>query len=54
MVVSFTKTILEAAAPPMVTPVTPVKPVPVIVTAVPPMVGPVAGEIELTVGAGKA
>ena len=50
--VSLTKTILVAAAPPIVTPVTPVKPVPVIVTLVPPKVGPVAGEIVVTVGAG--
>ena len=52
MDVSLTETILVAAAPPIVTPVTPVKPVPVIVTLVPPKVGPVAGEIVVTVGAG--
>ena len=50
--VSLTKTILVAAAPSMVTPVTPVKPVPEIVTRVPPKVGPVLGEMELTVGTG--
>ncbi|MNS67673.1 hypothetical protein D3C72_1009300 [compost metagenome] len=32
--------------------VTPVKPVPVITTLVPPVVGPAVGEIELTVGTG--
>ena len=50
--VSLIKTILVAAAPPMVTPVTLVKPVPVIITRVPPKVGPEFGEIEVTVGAG--
>jgi len=40
-----------AAAPPMVTPVAPVKLVPVIVTLVPPAVGPELGEIAVTVGA---
>jgi hypothetical protein len=34
----------------MVTPVAPVKPVPVIVTAVPPAVLPLAGETLVTVG----
>ncbi|MHC2619284.1 hypothetical protein ACVIW2_001316 [Bradyrhizobium huanghuaihaiense] len=36
---------------PNVTAVTPVKLVPVIVTEVPPAVGPAVGEIEVTVGA---
>jgi hypothetical protein len=41
-----------AAVPPMVTVAPDKKPVPVIVTAVPPAVVPDAGEIPLTVGAG--
>ncbi len=40
-----------AAVPPNLTAVTPVNPVPVIVTLVPPAVGPLAGEIEVTAGA---
>ncbi len=40
-----------AAVPPNLTAVTPVNPVPVIVTPVPPAVGPLAGEIEVTAGA---
>ena len=36
--------------PPIVTPVAPVKPVPVIVTLVPPAVLPLAGEMLVTVG----
>lgn len=39
-----------AAAPPKVTPDAPVKPVPVIVTGVPPAVLPVAGDSCVTVG----
>ena len=39
------------AAPPIVTEVAPVKPVPVIVTDCPPPVGPELGEIPVTVGA---
>jgi hypothetical protein len=39
------------AAPPMLTLVAPVKPVPVIVTDCPPAVGPELGEIAVTVGA---
>jgi hypothetical protein len=42
---------LVAAAAPKVTPVATVKPVPVIVTVVPPVAGPDVGEIEVTVGA---
>ena len=49
--VSLTNEKLVAAVPPMVTPVTPVKPVPVIVTLVPPAVVPLVGEIAVTVGA---
>ena len=40
-----------AAVAPNLTAVAPVKPVPVIVTLVPPAVGPAVGEIEVTVGA---
>ena len=40
-----------AAVPPIVTPVAPVKLAPVIVTLVPPVAGPLVGEILLTVGA---
>ena len=42
---------LVAGAPPMVTPVAPVKPVPVRVTAVPPAVEPLEGVTAVTVGA---
>ena len=42
---------LEAAVAPKWTAVAPVKPVPVMVTEVPPAVGPVVGATELTVGA---
>jgi hypothetical protein len=41
---------LVAAVPPIVTPVAPVKPVPVMVTDVPPAVVPELGEIAVTVG----
>ena len=41
---------LVAAAPPMVTPVALVKFVPVIVTLVPPTVGPLLGAIDVTLG----
>ena len=40
-----------AGVPPMVTAVAPVKPVPVIVIAVPPVTGPPGGVTEVTVGA---
>jgi hypothetical protein len=50
MLVELTTTTLVAAAPPMVTPVAPVKPVPVIVTGVPPAVEPEVGEMDVTVG----
>ena len=54
--VSLTVTTLVAALPSKVTVLVPgellEKPVPVIVTLVPPVDGPVAGETELTVGAG--
>jgi hypothetical protein len=50
MVVVFTNATLVAAAPPNVTAAPAAKFVPVIVTAVPPAVGPLFGEILLTVG----
>ena len=43
---------LAAGAPPNLTAVAPVNPVPVIVTVVPPVGGPVAGVMDVTVGAG--
>jgi len=43
---------IEAAAPPKWTDVALFRPVPVIVTDVPPATGPAAGETEVTVGAG--
>jgi hypothetical protein len=42
---------LVAGTPPKSTAVAPVKPVPVIVTDVPPVVAPLFGETEVTVGA---
>jgi hypothetical protein len=51
IVVALTTLTPVAAVPPIVTPVAPVKPVPVIVTLVPPVVGPLAGAIAVTVGA---
>ena len=53
-VVGFVTTTLVAAVPPMVTPVAPVKLVPVSVTLVPPAVLPVLGEMAVTVGPGWA
>ena len=41
-----------AAVAPKVTAVAPEKLVPVMVTVVPPLVGPLVGEMEVTVGAG--
>jgi hypothetical protein len=43
---------LVASVAPNFTDVTPMKSVPVMVIVVPPAVGPVAAEIEVTVGAG--
>jgi hypothetical protein len=43
---------LMPACGPIVTPVAPVNPVPVMVTLVPPAVGPLLGLIDVTVGAG--
>ena len=51
--VALTTTTLVAAVPPMVTLGVPVKPVPVMVTAWPPAIRPVAGLIALTVGTAK-
>jgi hypothetical protein len=42
---------LVAAVAPKVTPVAPVKPLPAMVTVVPPGAGPEVGEIDVTVGA---
>ena len=51
MVVAFTKTTFVAAISPIFTLVTPVKPVPVMVMAVPPRFDPTAGLTALIVGA---
>ena len=51
IVVSFTTEMLVAGAPPIVTPVAPVKFVPVSVTDWPPAAGPLGGLIALTEGA---
>ena len=51
-VVGLTKPTSVAATPPMVTPVMPVKKVPVMVTMAPPAVLPVLGEMAETVGMG--
>ena len=48
--VSEMTVIFVPASPPKVTPVAPVKPVPVIVTTVPPAVGPVVGATLVMVG----
>jgi hypothetical protein len=48
--VALTTVTFVAAAPPIVTPVAPVKFVPVMVTLVPPPVGPETGLMALTVG----
>ena len=52
MVVPLTTVTPVAAVPPKLTVAPDKKPVPVIVTAVPPAVVPETGEIALTVGAG--
>ena len=52
MDVPLTTTTLLAAVPPILTLAPDTNPVPVMLTAVPPAVGPEVGEIELTVGAG--
>ena len=54
MVVELTKAKVAALTPPMVTPVAPVKSVPVMVMLVPPAVEPLVGEILITVGATTA
>jgi hypothetical protein len=48
---AFTTTTLVAALPPIVTVAPAPKPVPVIVTAVPPAAGPLVGAMPVTVGA---
>ena len=53
IVVESTTATLVAEVPPMVTPVAPVKSVPVMVMAVPPAPDPVEGETFVTVGAGS-
>jgi hypothetical protein len=50
MVVALTTAIPVTATPPMVTAVAAVKPVPVMVTAVPPALGPDVGLMPVTVG----
>jgi hypothetical protein len=50
IVVSFTTVKLCAAVPANDTPVAPVKPVPLIVTLVPPAIGPEAGVMLMKVG----
>jgi len=50
MLVALITVTLVAATPPKLTPVAPVKFVPVIVTLVPPAAGPLAGLTEVTVG----
>ena len=51
MVVALTTLTLVAAVPPIVTAVAPVRFMPVMLTDVPPAVGPVFGVIDVTVGA---
>ncbi len=53
IVVPFTTVTPVAAVPPNVTVAPLTKPVPVIVTAVPPATAPVGGATEVTVGAGN-
>ena len=52
MMVELTTITLVAATPPIVTPVAPVKLVPVMVMTVPPAVEALLGEILVTVGTG--
>jgi hypothetical protein len=54
MLVALTTVTPVAAVPPRLTAAPVMKPVPVMVTAVPPLVVPVVGEIAVTVGAGLA
>ena len=51
MVVAFTTVLADTEMPPIETAVAPVKPVPVIVTACPPAVGPDDALMDVTVGA---
>jgi hypothetical protein len=50
IVVSLTTVKFASATPPKVTPLAPVKPVPVMVTLVPPSVLPLAGVTLVTIG----
>jgi hypothetical protein len=52
IVVAFNTVMAVAAVAPMVTVAPETKPVPVIVTLVPPAVGPLGGAIPVTVGGG--
>jgi hypothetical protein len=51
ILVALTTVTPVATVPPMVTVAPLIKPVPVMVTLVPPVAGPLLGEIEITVGA---
>jgi len=53
MLVALTTTTLVPAPAPKLTPVAPVKPVPVTVTEVPPATGPAVGASPVTVGMGE-
>ena len=53
IVVALSTVTLVADTPPIMTPVAPVKFVPVMVTAVPPVVAPLLGEMDVTAGAGE-
>ncbi len=53
IVVSSTTVTFAPGVPPKVTPVAPVKPLPVMVTAVPPVSGPLAGVTEVMTGSGR-
>jgi hypothetical protein len=50
----ITVKLAEGAPAPNATLVAPVKPVPVMVTVVPPAIGPELGEIDVTTGAGRS
>ena len=52
MLVELTTVKLEAAVPPIVTAVAPVKLIPVMVMVVPPATGPLVGEILVRIGTG--
>jgi hypothetical protein len=44
--------VIAAATPPKLTPVAPARPVPVMVTTVPPLAAPLEGEMPVTAGGG--